>query len=252
MDLASPHEPFHKLIKMRTAVLIHHFGRTYRLACAAFGRAEEFLAKIASHKPQDEKETGWDLQYALTQDPPIEQPSGSDQPNDVLVEADGSHVVDDIKDSRIEPEPTVIGEPNKSETAKGDTSEEAKADDKISQAPLECQYEDLPTCGGCSGALSFPLWYCIFCDDNLFICDTCDAKGVPDLMRSSGKHTEEHHLIRCLVPETDDEAVFPSDQRLISMEDRLADMQTQFKDLAARIGNIEVLLHKLAGTNNNE
>ena len=88
--------------------------------------------------------------------------------------------------------------------------------------------------------------------DNLFICDACDAKGVPDLLRSSGKHTEEHHLIRCLEPKKDNEMVFPPDQRLISMEGRLADMQMQIKDLASRIGNIEVLLHKLAGTDKNE
>jgi len=35
-------------------------------------------------------------------------------------------------------------------------------------------------------------------------------------------------------------------------EGRLADMQTQIEDLASRIGNIEVLLHKLAGTDKNE
>jgi hypothetical protein len=113
--------------------------------------------------------------------------------------------------------------------------------------------------------------------DNLFICEECDARGVPDLMRSSGKHTEEHHLIRCLKPETDDKTVSPPEQRLFSIEGRLADMQTQFadmqtqfadmqtqfadiqtqsktqfNDLAARIGNIEVLLRKLAGTSRSD
>src|SRR5579863_10080092 len=33
--------------------------------------------------------------------------------------------------------------------------------------------------------------------DDLFICDACDRAGVPDLTRSSGRHTEGHHLIRC-------------------------------------------------------
>ncbi|KAH9953093.1 hypothetical protein BC827DRAFT_1273837 [Russula dissimulans] len=279
-DLAGPHEPFHKLIKMRTAVPIHHFGRTYKLARAAFERAEEFLTKIAgaSQQPQDEKETGWYLQNALTQDPAtIKQPSGSDQPDDVLAEADDSQgsrievgptttemlskgdntddvttMVDRIKGG-LEPETTVTGAPNTSETAKGDASEELITDDKVSQARLERQDRGLPTCGGCNDTLSFPLWYCIICEDDLFICDTCDAKGVPDLARSSGKHTEEHHLIRCLEPTgKDDGTVSSPDQRLISMEGRLADMQTEFRDLSARIGNIEVLLHKLAGTDKSE
>jgi hypothetical protein len=85
--------------------------------------------------------------------------------------------------------------------------------------------------------------------DDLFICDACDAEGVPDLERSSGNHTEEHHLIRCLAPEKEDDQVSPTDQRLTSIEDRLDDMQTkmqtQLDDLSARIGNIEQLLHRL-------
>ena len=110
--------------------------------------------------------------------------------------------------------------------------------------------------------------------DDLYICDGCDAKGVPDLMRSSGKHTEEHHLIRCLAPEKmddKDEAAL-TEQRLTSMEGRLqaqlddltgrvgglngrvedltgriGDLTGHFGDLSSRIGNIEQLLHRLLG-----
>ena len=82
--------------------------------------------------------------------------------------------------------------------------------------------------------------------DNLFICDECDSKGVPDVMRSSGKHTEEHHLIRCLKPEQNYNVVdSPEERRLILIESRLADMQTQFN---RRIGYLEELIQKLAGT----
>jgi hypothetical protein len=99
--------------------------------------------------------------------------------------------------------------------------------------------------------------------DNLYICDGCDADGVPDLMRISGKHTEEHHLIRCLAPEEKCDKASPTDQRLTSIEGRLDGMQTQLDDLYgrvgdisghmsgligdlnARIGNIEQLLHRL-------
>jgi hypothetical protein len=84
--------------------------------------------------------------------------------------------------------------------------------------------------------------------DSLFICDACDADGVPDLARSSGRHTEEHHLIRCLEPEENREIASSTEQRLMSLEERLNDMHTRFDDLGDRIRNIEQLLHKLAGT----
>jgi hypothetical protein len=101
--------------------------------------------------------------------------------------------------------------------------------------------------------------------DNLYICDGCDADGVPDLMRSSGKHTEGHHLIRCLAPEETGDKAPPTEQRLTSIEGRLDRMQAQLDDLSgrvgdntgrmgdligdlnARIGYIEQLLHKLVG-----
>jgi hypothetical protein len=94
--------------------------------------------------------------------------------------------------------------------------------------------------------------------DDLYICDGCDADGVPNLMRSSGKHTEEHHLIRCLAPEKTDDKSSQTEERLTSIEARLDGMQTQLDDLTsrvgdlvgnfnARIGNIEQLLHRLVG-----
>lgn len=82
--------------------------------------------------------------------------------------------------------------------------------------------------------------------DNLCICDSCDMNGVPNLTRSSGKHTEYHHLIRCLAPEKAKEAT-SSEQRFMSLEKRLDKMQTRFENLDNRIGNIEQLLHRLAG-----
>jgi len=69
-------------------------------------------------------------------------------------------------------------------------------------------------------------------------------EGIPDLTRTSGKHTEEHHLIRCLVPEEVKKA--PStEQRLASLEKRLDNMQTRFDDFSSKI---EELLHKLASS----
>jgi hypothetical protein len=84
-----------------------------------------------------------------------------------------------------------------------------------------------------------PVPYRITLSDNLFICDSCDNNGVPDLMRSSGEHTEEHHLIRCLAPERAKEVVSSTEQRLMSLEGR-------FESLDGRLGNIEQLLYRLA------
>lgn len=91
--------------------------------------------------------------------------------------------------------------------------------------------------------------------DNLFLCDACDSEGAPELSRSSGKHTKEHHLIRCSPPKKSEEAAPESEQRLISIESRLDGMQTRFDslggridELTGRIGNIEQLLHRLVGT----
>ncbi len=97
--------------------------------------------------------------------------------------------------------------------------------------------------------------------DDLYICNACDAAGVPDLIRSSGKHTEIHHLIRCLAPEKVDGKASPSERRLTSIEGRLCGMQTQLDDLTGRMGdltdrvgdlntrmgNIEQLLQRLVG-----
>jgi chromosome segregation ATPase len=91
--------------------------------------------------------------------------------------------------------------------------------------------------------------------DDLYICDGCDADGVPDLTRSSGQHTEEHHLIRCLAPEkADDKDASPTEQRLTSIEGRLDGVQTQLddlsgrvKDITGRMGDIPVRMGDLTG-----
>ena len=101
--------------------------------------------------------------------------------------------------------------------------------------------------------------------DHLYICNACDSEGVPDLVRSSGRHTEDHHLIRCLAPENTENKALPTEQRLTLIEGRLDGMQTQLDDLtgrvgdltsqmgdlSSRVGNIERLLHRLVETHGN-
>jgi hypothetical protein len=69
-------------------------------------------------------------------------------------------------------------------------------------------------------------------------------------MRSSGKHTEDHHLIRCLTPEKHVDAVSSTERRLMSLEDQLHNLQSRFdgltQDLTIRIGDMEQLFHRLA------
>jgi len=316
-------------------VLLHHLGHAHKLACAAFKRVEILLSTIAgaSQQSQEEKRIVKDAHNAPTQGPSCdiwhdeiddsqgrnelkpttEMLSKGDKSNDVPATVDG--IGNGVDAERTIPKVPCrgINVPAAMDVTDAEDETEVKVDsDKASQTAPQAQRQDgdLPTCGECNVSLSFPFWYCIFCEgrcqgpsfqslaeclsyllDNLFICDACDAKGVPDLVRASGKHTEEHHLIRCLKPEKVNEAVSSPDQRLISINGRLADIQmqftdmmqtqssgiqsqftgiqsqftgiqtqvadiqtqvadiqTQFNDFAARIGNIEVLLHKLAGT----
>jgi hypothetical protein len=196
VDLAAPHEPFHRLLKVRTAVLTNHFGRTHKLACAAFERVEESLAKIAaaSTQPQGEKETGQNGQNILNSTT-MEDSSESDKQDNIVAEGNGSQggtqaepitteilsqsdksddvtattAVNGIKE-RIETEPTTTeAQSDNVSIAMGDTRDEAETKDKenkISQTTAQAQGQDgdLPTCGACNGSLSFPLWYCIFCE----------------------------------------------------------------------------------------
>ena len=90
------------------------------------------------------------------------------------------------------------------------------------------------------------------------------VEGVPNQMRSSGTHTEGHHLIRCLaLKRTDEKDKGPTtEQQLSTTKERLDGMQKQVDDvggltgrmgdqtgyigdLIACIGNVDWLLQKL-------
>jgi exonuclease VII large subunit len=84
-----------------------------------------------------------------------------------------------------------------------------------------------------------------FFSDDLFLCEACEASDATlGLMRSSGKHAEDHPLIRCQAPKQDKDATFSTEQRLgpMSLEDRLDNMQS-------RIETIEQHLRQLAEAN---
>jgi len=83
--------------------------------------------------------------------------------------------------------------------------------------------------------------------DNLFICGACDAEGVPDVVRSSGRHMEDHHLIRCLAPENAEDKALPTEQRLTMIEGSLGGMRTQLGDLTAGMGDVTSRMRDLNG-----
>jgi hypothetical protein len=101
-NIDGPHEPYHRLVKFRTVVLTHHFGCTYKLACAAFERVEEFCTRIAeaSLQPREEKETEKDAQATSAPELPAANASSEGVKQD-----DVPAVADDTKD-RPEAEPT--------------------------------------------------------------------------------------------------------------------------------------------------
>ena len=88
--------------------------------------------------------------------------------------------------------------------------------------------------------------------DYLFVCNACNTKGVSELTRSSGKHTEMHHLIRYLALEKD---VSATKQWLILREAASITCKRSSDDLGGRIGhslvalagNIEQLFQRLVG-----
>ena len=112
---------------------------------------------------------------------------------------------------------------------------------------LRAQVHDggLPTCQAEWFSRPVPL-------DCLFVCNACSTKGVSKLTRSSGKHTEMHHLIRCLALEKDAPA---TKQWLISTEAASMTCKRSSNDLGGLIGhslvalagNIEQLLQRLVG-----
>jgi len=249
-DLEGVHEPNHRLVKVRTPVLMRSHGRVHTAACNAFEHVGETCRRVAELTLRSGEETG---------------PDGRNTLESALTKMSAKTFKLDDMSNRLDGSKCGAG-------LGGKTVREARQVQVLDQS--------LPTCGKCKGRLSFPFWYCIFCKgkfprmtsfpgraertflhmlDDLYICNACDAAGVPDLIRSSGNHTEKHHLIRCLAPGKADGKASLTERRLTSIEGRLDGMQTQLDgltgrmgdltdrvgDLNSRLGNVEQLLHRL-------
>ena len=136
-DLEKAHEPKHRLVKVRTSVPTRRYGRVHTAACDAFGRVQETCRKIAeSTSDSDEAKRGPDVQ----------------KPSDSEVTSTGMPVKGDRPDGELNPP--------------GGTKHGADVEGKTSRDARRGQVQDqsLPSCGKCNDSLSFPFWYCIFCE----------------------------------------------------------------------------------------
>jgi hypothetical protein len=265
------HEPNHRLVKARIPMLLRSFSRTSSAAHWASGHIRYPCVRIAESTahPQEKEKTGLVEQKTPNHGPTFaEIPANVDKVDDALTTPREEEMIGPDKQETPSYEPTVaemsvgVDKVDDVLTAQdghcygsGDGDE---AKDSASQHSTEVpiQNENLPTCGNCKGRLTFPCWYCIFCKggfprmntatlnfegiivvlDDLFICAACDRAGVPMLKRSSGEHTEGHHLIRCQGPQIGRPTFSPTEQPL-PMEGRLSGMEMQLDDLTRRMGD---------------
>jgi hypothetical protein len=132
-DLENAHEPYHRLVKARTSVLTRSHGRVHTAACDAFGRVRETCRKIAESTSVSDEEAKPDVQKISSSEPTsTEMPvKGDDEHNPPNGTKDGAEV-------------------------EGETSRDARRG--------QVQDQSLPSCGKCNDSLSFPFWYCIFCE----------------------------------------------------------------------------------------
>lgn len=138
-DLEGVHEPNHKLVKVRTVVLERQDGRLYTAAIKAVTRVEKICKQIAEALAEASKKLETESNGKLSKAQPT-----SDHFDD------GPSIEDGAEGS---PEATGVEE-NASESGDGTVSDTSEA---------EIPSGELPTCGNCKGSLSFPFWYCIFC-----------------------------------------------------------------------------------------
>ena len=148
-DLERPHEPTHRLVKVRVNVLTRNYGTAYTRACAAFKSVEKDCVKIAELSSHPQEETGPNEQKGSNLEPPpaemhVEVDEGLDDPY-VRTAEDRTESGTGIED-RTAPD-----------TARDEQDQGQNPDQD------QDQDQDVPTCGNCKGSLSFPFWYCTFC-----------------------------------------------------------------------------------------
>lgn len=136
--LESPHEPTHRLVKARSTVVPRNYGRVHRRACEAFGRAREFCLNVAESLSHSHNEIGTGDNASSSNIEPALTETADDKPVDFQTATDSEGGAE-VKDKA------------------------ALESDAVQDGDQD-QDQKLPTCGRCKGGLSFPFWYCIFCE----------------------------------------------------------------------------------------
>jgi hypothetical protein len=145
-DLEGVHEPNHKLVKVRTVVLDRQYGRVHTAAVKAFTRVEKICKQIAEAPKKLETESNGKI--ASNAEPTSDHLDDGPPTQDGAVRAEGAPEATGVENTSEE-----------SESVDGTASDTSEA----SQQSPEIPSGELPTCGNCKGSLSFPFWYCIFC-----------------------------------------------------------------------------------------
>jgi hypothetical protein len=118
-------------------VLTRSYGTVYSAALRAFERVQHSCARIAESTAHPQEENIAPNQQETSDNGPTVtgMPANIDKVDDAL-------------------------------TTQDDARDRAEPQDGVPQVPsqLQLQDENLPTCGNCKGRLSFPCWYCIFCE----------------------------------------------------------------------------------------
>ena len=155
-DLEAPHELNHRLVKVRTTVLTRQHGRAYTAAQAAFTKVEKFcerIAEVSQQTQEKEKQTVPGAETAPSpEDIPSETPPEDDKPEN---------------GSATPTEDTTSGAEGVEEKGVEDTPQEPEQEAPQGAEQAEEQVSDLPSCGQCKGALTFPCWYCVKCEGQL-------------------------------------------------------------------------------------
>ncbi|EED85032.1 predicted protein [Postia placenta Mad-698-R] len=119
-------------------------------------------------------------------------------------------------------------------TEEGGTGE---AEDRLTKIVQE----DL-TCIKCKERVTQPCWYCIVCEDAVFVCMKCDAGGGV----SEGKHAKAHGLVRCQEEIIEKTEVSAEEKLALMVTNKLAQVDGRFEEVDTRLSRIEQLLQAIA------
>jgi hypothetical protein len=172
-DLEAPHELDHRLVKVRTTVLTRQHGRAYTAAQAAFTKVEKFcmrIAEVSQQRQGKEEQTVPDAETVPSpEDIPSETLPENDKPENGPAAApeDTTSGSEGVGHTLAAPEDTTSGAEGVEEKGVEDTPQEPEQEAPQSAEQAKEQDGDLPSCGQCKGALTFPCWYCVKCEGQL-------------------------------------------------------------------------------------